>query len=139
MSEARTRRRKILNNFMLTMTGVCAFVTVATLFVILAYLVYNGGKSVNFDFFTRLPRAPGELGGGMANAIVGSGVVIGLATLIGIPIGFFAGIYLSQWGGKTVSFLVRYTCDLLNGVPSIVIGIFAWTIIVRPMKGFSAL
>src|SRR5438309_1671440 len=129
----RNRRRKAVNNVMLTLTGVCAFVTVATLFLILAYLIYNGGKSVNFDFFTKLPRAPGESGGGMANAIVGSAIIIALATTIGIPIGFLAGIYLSAWGGKTVPFLVRYTCDLLNGVPSIVIGIFAWTIIVKPM------
>jgi phosphate transport system permease protein len=136
---ARTRRRKIANNMMLTLTGVCAFVTVATLFLILAYMVYNGGKSVNLDFFTKLPLAPGESGGGMANAIVGSAEIIILATIIGIPIGFLAGIYLSEWGGKTLPFLVRYTCDLLNGVPSIVIGIFAWTIIVKPMKGFSAL
>jgi phosphate transport system permease protein len=134
----RNRRRKAVNNVMLTLTGVCAFVTVATLFLILAYLVYNGGKSVNLDFFTKLPLAPGEQGGGMANAIVGSGIIIMLATIIGIPIGFFAGVYLSEWGGKAVPFLVRYTCDLLNGVPSIVIGIFAWTIIVKPMGGFSA-
>ena len=75
----------------------------------------------------------------MANAIVGSAEIIALATLNGIPIGFLAGIYLSEWGGKTVPFIVRYTCDLLNGVPSIVIGIFAWTIIVKPMGNFSAL
>ncbi len=124
---------------MLTLTAVCAFVTVATLFLILAYLVYNGGKSLNFAFFTKLPLAPGETGGGMANAIVGSAEIIALATIIGIPIGFLAGIYLSEWGGKTLPFLVRYTCDLLNGVPSIVIGIFAWTIIVKPMRNFSAL
>ena len=135
---ARNRRRRLVNNFMLTLTGVCAFVTVATLFLILAYLVYNGGKSVNLDFFTKLPRAPGESGGGMANAIVGSAEIVALATIMGIPIGFLAGIYLSEWGGKTVPFLVRYTCDLLNGVPSIVIGIFAWTVIVKPMGNFSA-
>jgi phosphate transport system permease protein len=135
----RTRRRKIANNVMLTLTGVCAFVTVATLFLILGYLIYNGGKSVNLNFFTKLPLAPGETGGGMANAIVGSAEIIVLATIIGLPIGFFAGIYLSEWGGKTLPFLVRYTCDLLNGVPSIVIGIFAWTMIVKPMGGFSAL
>lgn len=135
----RNRRRHAVNNVMLTLTGVCAFVTVATLFLILGYLVYNGGKSVNLDFFTKLPLAPGELGGGMANAIVGSAEIIALATIIGIPIGFLAGVYLSEWGGKTLPFLVRYTCDLLNGVPSIVIGIFAWTIIVKPMGNFSAL
>jgi phosphate transport system permease protein len=135
----RNRRRRAVNNVMLALTAICAFLTVSTLFLILAYLVYNGGKSVNLDFFTKLPLAPGELGGGMANAIVGSAEIVALATLIGIPIGFLAGIYLSEWGGKAMPFVVRYTCDLLNGVPSIVIGIFAWTIIVKPMGNFSAL
>jgi phosphate transport system permease protein len=136
---ARNKRRNAVNNVMLTATGVCAFVTVSTLFLILAYLVYNGGKSVNIDFFTKLPLSPGQNGGGMANAIVGSAEIIALASLLGIPIGFFAGVYLAEFGGKTFAFLIRYTADLLNGVPSIVIGIFAWTVIVVPMRGFSAL
>jgi phosphate transport system permease protein len=135
----RNRRRKVLNNVMLTLTGVCAFLTVSTLFLILGYLVYNGGKSVDLNFFTQLPRSPGELGGGMANAIVGSAEVIAIASLIGLPIGFLAGVYLSEFGGKTFAFLVRYTADLLNGVPSIVIGVFVWGIVVVPMHGFSAL
>jgi phosphate transport system permease protein len=131
--------RKSVNNVMLTLTGVCAFLTVSTLFAILAYLVYNGGKSVDLNFFTKLPLSPGELGGGMANAILGSAEIVGFAALIGIPIGFFTGIYLSEWGGRTFAFLVRYMCDLLNGVPSIVIGIFAWVVVVRPMHQYSAL
>jgi len=136
---SRNQRRRIVNNVMLTLTGVCAFLTVSTLFLILGYLVYNGGKSVDLNFFTQLPRSPGELGGGMANAIVGSAEVIVLASLIGLPIGFLAGVYLSEFGGKTFGFMVRYTADLLNGVPSIVIGVFVWTIVVVPMHGFSAL
>ena len=136
---SRNTRRYAINNAMLALCGLCAFLTVSTLFLILAYLVYNGGKSVNFDFFTKLPLAPGQEGGGMANAILGSAEVVLLATLVGLPIGFFAGIYLAEFGGKTFSFIVRYTADLLNGVPSIVIGIFAWTIIVVPMHHFSAL
>jgi len=136
---SRNQRRNIVNNVMLTSTGVCAFITVSTLFLILAYLVYNGGKSVNLDFFTKLPLAPGQDGGGMANAIVGSAEIVLLASVIGIPIGFFAGVYLAEFGGKTFSFLIRYTADLLNGVPSIVIGIFAWTVVVVPMHHFSAL
>src|SRR3954469_26028722 len=135
---SRNARRNVINNVMLTLSGVCAFLTVSTLFVILAYLVYNGGKSVNLDFFTKLPLAPGQTGGGMANAIVGSAEVVVLASLLGIPVGFFAGIYLAEFGGKTFAFLIRYTADLLNGVPSIVIGIFAWTVVVVPMGGFSA-
>ena len=136
---SRNTRRHAINNAMLALCGLCAFLTVSTLFLILAYLVYNGGKSVNFNFFTKLPLAPGQEGGGMANAILGSAEVVLLATLVGLPVGFVAGIYLAEFGGKTFSFIVRYTADLLNGVPSIVIGIFAWTIIVVPMHHFSAL
>lgn len=133
------RSRNWINNVMLALTGVCAFVTVSTLFLILAYLVWNGGKSVSWDFFTKLPSAPGTEGGGMANAIVGSAQIIFLAAIIGIPIGFFAGVYLSEFGGKTFSFFVRYTADLLNGVPSIVVGILGWTLVVVPLHHFSAL
>jgi phosphate transport system permease protein len=131
--------RKSVNNVMLTLTGVCAFLTVSTLFVILAYLVYNGATSVNLDFFTQLPKGTGETGGGMANAILGSAEIVGIAAVIGIPVGFFTGIYLAEWGGRTFGFIVRYMCDLLNGVPSIVIGMFAWIVMVRPLHHFSAL
>jgi phosphate transport system permease protein len=135
----RTARRKLISNVMMALTGVCTFLTVSTLFLILGYLLWNGGTSVDWNFFTQLPKSPGETGGGMANAIVGSALIIGLASLIGVPIGFMGGVYLSEFGGKTLSFLVRYTADLLNGVPSIVIGIFAWTVVVVPMRSFSAL
>jgi len=133
----RNRWRKLLSIFMLSLTGVCALLAVSVLFLILGYLVYNGWRSVDWDFFTKLPKPPGETGGGMANAIVGSIQIIALASLIGLPVGFFAGVYLSEFGGKTFSFLVRYMADLLNGVPSIVIGIFAWTVVVVPMRHFS--
>lgn len=136
---ARNSRRNAVNNVMLTLCGFCAILTVSTLFLILGYLIYNGGKSVNLDFFTKLPLPPGQVGGGMANAIVGSAEIVLFATIVGLPIGFFAGIYLAEFGGKTFPFLIRYTADLLNGIPSIVIGIFAWGIIVVPMHHFSAL
>jgi len=135
----RDRWRKGLSYFMLSLTGVCAVLAVSTLFIILGYLVYNGWQSVDWNFFTKLPKSPGEVGGGMANAILGSVQIVALATVIGLPVGFMAGIYLSEFGGKTFAFLVRYFADLLNGVPSIIIGIFAWTVVVVPMKGFSAL
>jgi phosphate transport system permease protein len=135
----RNRWRKTLSTVMLGLTGVCAVVAVAILFLMLGYLVYNGWRSVDWDFFTKLPKAPGETGGGMANAIVGSFQIILLATLIGLPVGFMAGIYLSEFGGKTFAFLVRYMADLLNGVPSIVIGIFAYAVVVVPMHVNSAL
>ena len=134
----RLARRKLVNNVMLAMTGVCTFLTVATLFVILGYLIYNGGKSLDWDFFTKLPQPTGVSGGGMANAIVGSFQIVTLAALLGIPIGFLAGVYLAEFEDRTFAFVVRYTADLLNGVPSIVVGILAWTIVVVPMKSFSA-
>ena len=136
---SRSTRRKLVSDVMMTLTGLCTFLTVSTLFLILGYLLYNGASSLDWAFFTQLPKSPGETGGGMANAILGSAQIIGLAALIGVPIGFFGGIYLSEFGGATLSFFVRYTADLLNGVPSIVIGILAWTVIVVPMKHFSAL
>ena len=135
----RNRWRKTLSYMMLSLTGVCAVLAVAVLFLILGYLFYNGWRSLDWDFLTKLPKPPGERGGGMANAIVGSLQIIFLATLIGLPVGFMAGVYLSEFGGKTFAFLIRYMADLLNGVPSIVIGIFAWTVVVVPLHHFSAL
>jgi phosphate transport system permease protein len=134
----RTRWRKSVNVVMLSLTGVCALFTVSALFFILGYLVWYGGKSLNWAFFTNLPVPVGESGGGMANAIVGSAKLLLLASLVGVPIGLLGGVYLAEFGGRTFSFIVRYTTDLLNGVPSIVMGIFAYTIIVIPMKHFSA-
>jgi phosphate transport system permease protein len=135
----RNRWRKTLSYCMLSLTGVCAVVAVSMLFLLLGYLVYNGWRSVDWDFFTKLPKSPGETGGGMANAIVGSVQIILLATIAGLPVGFMAGIYLSEFGGRTFAFLVRYMADLLNGVPSIVIGIFAYAVVVVPMHINSAL
>ena len=134
----RTRWRKSVNVVMLSLTGVCALFTVSALFFILGYLVWYGGKSLNWAFFVNLPAPVGESGGGMANAIVGSGKLLLLASLVGVPIGLLGGVYLAEFGGRTFSFFVRYITDLLNGVPSIVMGIFAYTIIVLPMKHFSA-
>jgi phosphate transport system permease protein len=134
----RIARRNIVNGIMLTLTGICTVVTVSVLFLILGYLVVNGWRSLDFNFFTKLPLSPGENGGGVANAIVGSGVLILIAAVIGIPVGFLGAIYLAEFGGKALPMMIRYTADLLNGVPSIVIGIFAWTVIVVPMHHFSA-
>jgi len=139
MNSFRLHWRKSLNLVMLTLTGVAAFAVVSVLFLILGYLVYNGGKSLNWDFFTKLPKPVGETGGGMANAIIGSLKLLFLAALMGLPIGLMAGVYLAEFGGKTFSFIIRYTTDLLNGVPSIVIGIFAYSLVVLPVKHFSAL
>lgn len=136
---SRLRWRKFVSGFMLTLTGVCALVAVSVLFLILGYLVYNGGTSINWNFFTKLPTPVGETGGGMANAIVGSGKLLLLASLFGVPIGFFGAIYLAEFSGSRAAFVVRYAADLLNGVPSIVIGIFAYSLVVLPFKHFSTL
>jgi phosphate transport system permease protein len=136
---ARLRYRKLVSGFMLAMTGLAAFITVAVLFFILGYLVYHGGTSINWNFFTKLPTPVGENGGGMANAIVGSAKLLFLASLIGVPIGFLGGVYLAEFSGGTVAFIVRYAADLLNGVPSIVIGIFAYALVVLPFKHYSTL
>jgi phosphate transport system permease protein len=136
---ARLLWRKFLSNFMLTLTGVCALISVSVLFFILGYLVIHGGTSINWDFFTKLPAPVGETGGGMANAILGSAKLLLLASLIGVPIGFFGAIYLAEFSGGTTAFIVRYAADLLNGVPSIVIGIFAYALVVLPFKHFSTL
>jgi phosphate transport system permease protein len=131
--------RKSLNYVMLTLTGVAAFAVVSVLFLILGYLIWNGGTSLSLNFFTQLPKPVGETGGGMANAIVGSLKLLFLAAIMGLPVGLLTGVYLAEFGGKTFSFVVRYTTDLLNGVPSIVIGIFAYSLVVLPVKHFSAL
>ena len=131
------RWRRFVSGFMLTMTGVCATVSVSALFLILGYLVVRGGASINWNFFTKLPVPVGEIGGGMANAIVGSGKMLLLATLFGVPVGFLGAVYLAEFSGNRTAFIVRYSADLLNGVPSIVIGVFAYSVAVLPFKRFS--
>ncbi|MGB7171069.1 MAG: phosphate ABC transporter permease PstA [Acidobacteriaceae bacterium] len=112
---------------------------IAPLVAIFIDLLYKGATSLNLAFFTQLPVPPGESGGGMANAIVGSGVLLALASGMGVPVGIAAGIYLAEYGrGTKLSTLVRFTADVLNGVPSIVMGIAVYALIVVPEKGFSA-
>ena len=132
-------RRRIVNAVMLSATALCTVITVGVLFFILGYLLVHGIGALNWDFFTKLPKPAGEPGGGMANAIVGSAKILLLATGIGVPLGFCAGVYLSEYSGRMFASVVRYVTDLLNGVPSIVIGIFAYTMLVKPMKHFSTL
>jgi phosphate transport system permease protein len=139
MNRALLMWRKSLNLIMLTLTGVAAFSVVSVLFLILGYLIWHGGSSLSWNFFTQLPKPVGETGGGMANAIIGSLKLLLLAAVIGLPVGLMAGIYLAEFGGHTFSFIIRYTTDLLNGVPSIVIGIFAYSLVVLPVKHFSTL
>ncbi len=131
--------RKFMNALMFTLAGLCALLTVSVLFFILGFLVWNGARALNWDFFTQLPKPVGEAGGGMANAIVGSAKLLLVAVATGVPVGFITGVYLAEFGGARFSFVIRYVTDLLNDVPSIVIGIFAYAVVVVPMKRFSLL
>ena len=130
--------RKSVNAVMFSLTFLCTVGVLGVLFFILGYLFWNGGRYLNWNFFTKLPAPVGESGGGMANAIVGSGKLLLLASALGVPLGVLGGIYLAEYRGKIFPFLVRYMADLLNGVPSIIIGIFAYTLIVLKAKHFSA-
>jgi phosphate transport system permease protein len=131
--------RSLSNNLI---TGACVAATVVViipLFAILIYLFYKGFTSLNLDFFTKDPVPVGEVGGGMYNAIVGSGIVLGIASLVGIPVGIAAGVYLAEFGrGKMLGNAIRFTADVLNGVPSIVIGIAVYALLVLPAHQYSA-
>jgi len=130
-------RRKAVNAVMLCLTGVCTVLAVGLLFFILGYLFLKGGSSLSWNFFTKLPTPVGEVGGGMANALVGSAKVLLLASCIGVPIGFLAGVYLAEYAGGAFASVIRFVTDLLNGVPSIVIGIFAYILIVMKTGHYS--
>lgn len=139
-ASAFNRHRRWVANHVASVLAVGAtLLVIAPLVAIFVDLVYKGAVSLNLNFFTKLPVPVGETGGGMANAIVGSAVLLGLASAIGVPIGIAAGIYLAEFGrGTKLSTLVRFTADVLNGVPSIVMGIAVYALVVAPMKGFSA-
>jgi phosphate transport system permease protein len=132
-------RRTATNYFVSGLSILATIVVIIPLVAILFYLVYKGASSLNLAFFTRPPAPVGEQGGGMANAIVGSGIILALASLMGIPIGIAAGVYLAEFGrGKPFATAVRFTADVLNGVPSIVMGISVFTLLVKG-RHFSAL
>lgn len=131
--------RKTVNAVMSGVTALCALVAVAPLLFVLGLLVVKGASSLNWAFFTKLPVPVGETGGGIANAIAGTGELLLLAALFGVPLGVLGGIYLSEFGGWGVPFFVRYAADLLVTIPSIVIGIFAYAVVVLPVGHFSAL
>jgi phosphate transport system permease protein len=132
-------RRRITDHFMTGVAVVMVILVLAPLFAIFAYLVYRGVGSINWAFLTQTPKPVGEAGGGMANAIVGSGFILALASILGVPLGVGAGIYLAEFGRNRFGDVIRFTADVLNGVPSIVIGIVAYSIVVLYQKHFSAL
>ena len=136
----RARIRTLVDGAATALSILATLLVIAPLVAIFGYLIYKGASSLNFAFFTQVPKPPGEEGGGMANAIVGSGVLLGLASLIGIPIGIGGGIYLAEFGrGTKLATAVRFTADVLNGVPSIVMGVAVYALIVTPAMPFSAL
>ena len=131
--------RKVKNNVVTGLALLATALVLVPLAAILVYLFYKGFSSLNLDFFTKMPSPPGEVGGGVANSIVGSAVVLGLASLMGIPVGISAGVYLAEFGrGKMLGNAIRFTADVLNGVPSIVVGISMYALIVKPQLHFSA-
>jgi phosphate transport system permease protein len=132
-------RRRAISRVMGALTAVAAGVIILPLVVIFAFLVYQGSAALNLDFFIHLPKPVGEVGGGMANAIVGSLILIALAACLGVPVGVLGGLYLAESRDRRLPWLLRFLADVLNGVPSIVIGIFVYTLVVRPARHFSAL
>jgi len=133
------RRRKFTSNLMIALTCVAALLATLPLILILSQLLRLGATSVNWTFFTHMPVPAGEAGGGMANAIAGTGMIVLMASVIGLPVGIGAGLYLAERGSARFATSVRFLSDVLNGMPSIVLGIFAWQLLVRPFKHFSAL
>ena len=124
---------------MVGLAGMATLLVLLPLVAIFGYLVYRGIGALNWNFLTKIPKPVGESGGGMANAIVGSGLILLIASLIGVPMGIGTGVYLAEFGKKRFGYLVRFTADVLNGVPSIVIGIVAWSLVVVYQRDFSAL
>jgi len=132
--------RNLQNQAANVLTILATIVVISPLVAIFGYLIYKGASSLNLNFFTKIPAPVGETGGGMANAIAGSGVLLAIASAIGVPIGISAGIFLAEFGrGGKLGNVVRFTADVLNGVPSIVMGISIYALIVLPQKHFSAL
>jgi phosphate transport system permease protein len=132
-------RRRITDHVMTGVAVLTVILVLLPLFAIFTYLVYRGVGSINWAFLTQAPKPVGEVGGGMANAIIGSMVILGLASILGVPLGVGAGIYLAEFGRNRFGDVIRFTADVLNGVPSIVIGIVAYALVVLSQKHFSAL
>ena len=131
-------RRQTTDYFFTGLAASLSVVVVCTLIAIFAYLVLKGAGSLNWSFLTQTPKPVGEVGGGMANALLGSIMILGIASLFGVPVGIGAGIYLAEYGRNRLGQLVRFTSDVLNGVPSIVIGLVAYGLVVLPQRHFSA-
>jgi phosphate transport system permease protein len=132
-------RRRITDHVMTGVAILTVLLVLAPLIAIFGYLLYRGMGSIDWAFLTQTPKPAGEIGGGMANAIVGSAMILGIASVVGVPFGVGAGIYLAEFGRNRLGSVIRFTADVLNGVPSIVIGIVAYSIVVLRQGHFSAL
>ncbi len=135
----RNARRKLLSGTVVFLCGASVVLALIPLCFVFVYVIQQGFSSLSWDFFTKMPKPVGEAGGGMANAIAGTLILIGLASLLAIPVGLISGVYLSEYPKSGLALAVRFTADVLNGIPSIVIGIFAYGLAVLPVKHFSAL
>ncbi len=134
-----TAWRRLMNTMWLCLTGVCALALLAPLAAILAYLVAKGVSSFDLAFFTQLPKPAGEAGGGVANAIVGTLIVIGQAAVLAVPVGVMAAVYIHEFGRNSrTGSIIRFMCDMLNSTPSIILGLFAYAVVVASMGRFSA-
>jgi phosphate transport system permease protein len=133
----RTQARRVKSQLMTGAVMACVVLAVLPLVLILGTLIVRGASSISVDFFTKMPVPAGETGGGVLNAIVGTLLMVGTASLIGVPLGIGAGIYAAEYPGSRLTWVVRFVADVLNGTPSIVIGVFAWTWIVASQKHFS--
>ena len=131
--------RKAKNHLMTALMLAATAAVLIPLGLIFCHIMKMGFSSLNLDFFTQIPKPPGETGGGMANGMLGSLVMIAMASLIGLPVGIFGAIYLAEYGGGRTSTAIRFAADVLSGTPSIITGMVAYTLLVVPMKGFSAL
>jgi phosphate transport system permease protein len=131
--------RKAFSHFMTALTALCAVVVVGALFTILGFIIVDGVRQLNLGFLFNTPKPVGEPNSGIANAIVGSLILVGLGSVIGLPVGILAGVYLAEFGANRVGLVLRFLIDTLIGVPSILIGVFVWTFLVRPMGHFSAM
>ncbi len=133
------RWRNVKNGFFIGISVVCAVIVVIPLFLVTIYTFSHGIGALNLSFFVEMPKPVGEAGGGMANAIVGTLILLGIGCVLGLPVGLLAGIYLAEYGDNPFGHVVRFMADVLSGVPSIVIGVVAYILVVLPMKHFSAL
>jgi phosphate transport system permease protein len=138
MKAGNQRWRSLKSRSMTVLLCLCAFFVMAPLFLVIYFLVSAGASSLDWNFFTQIPKPPGELGGGMANAIGGTFELLAMAAVVGVPLGVMGGVYLAEYGSEWINYWIRFAADVLNGVPSIVWGMVIYLLLVQPFKTYSA-